>query len=135
MAKKVNSGLVTPCRLAGCPIRRSPSGAKATIEGVVRAPSAFSMTLGAAPSITATQELVVPRSMPITLAISIPLKRAWSPDPDGVLRSIPLNSLTNQVVQSIPCRPVGVYRKTGGYCQGGNFAQSRVSQGLRVQKA
>jgi hypothetical protein len=44
-------------------------GAKATIEGVVRAPSAFSMTLGAEPSITATQELVVPRSMPITLAI------------------------------------------------------------------
>ena len=73
MAKKVNSGLVTPWRLAGWPIRRSPSGAKATIEGVVRAPSAFSMTLGAEPSITATQELVVPRSMPITLAILVPL--------------------------------------------------------------
>ena len=71
MAKKVNSGLVTPWRLAGWPIRRSPSGAKATMEGVVRAPSAFSMTLGAEPSMTATQELVVPRSMPITLAMCL----------------------------------------------------------------
>ena len=43
---------------------------KATIEGVVRIPSGFSMTLAWPPSITATQELVVPRSMPITLAIS-----------------------------------------------------------------
>jgi hypothetical protein len=32
-------------------------------------PSAFSMTLGVFPSITATQELVVPRSIPITFAI------------------------------------------------------------------
>ena len=70
MAKKVYSGLVTPCRLAGWPISRSPSWAKATMEGVVRAPSAFSMTLGAEPSMTATQELVVPRSMPMTLAMS-----------------------------------------------------------------
>ena len=41
--------------------------AKATIDGVVLAPSAFGMTFGCAPSITATQELVVPRSMPMTL--------------------------------------------------------------------
>jgi hypothetical protein len=32
--------------LAGWPTRRSPSSVKATIDGVVRAPSAFSMTLG-----------------------------------------------------------------------------------------
>jgi ABC-type amino acid transport system permease subunit len=37
------------------------------IEGVVRAPSEFSMTLGVLPSKTATQLLVVPRSMPIIL--------------------------------------------------------------------
>jgi len=37
----------------------------ATTEGVVRYPSEFSMTLGVLPSITATQELVVPRSIPI----------------------------------------------------------------------
>ena len=39
------------------------------MEGVVRAPSAFSITFGFLPSITATQEFVVPRSMPITFAI------------------------------------------------------------------
>src|SRR3712207_7329570 len=41
------------------------SSVKATMDGVVRAPSAFSMTLGCAPSMTATQELVVPRSIPM----------------------------------------------------------------------
>ncbi len=40
------------------------------MEGVVRAPSAFSITFACLPSITATQELVVPRSMPITLGMS-----------------------------------------------------------------
>ena len=80
MAKKVRSGLVTPCRLAGCPTRRSPSSEKATIEGVVRAPSAFSMTLGVDPSMTQTQEFVVPRSIPMTFAIrlSFPRKTAGS---------------------------------------------------------
>src|SRR5215470_12928369 len=65
----VFSGLVTAWRLAGWPTSRSPSSVNATIEGVVRMPSAFSMTFGAEPSITATQELVVPRSMPMTLPI------------------------------------------------------------------
>src|ERR1700741_1292895 len=69
----VFSGLVTAWRLAGCPTRRSPSSVKATIEGVVRMPSAFSMTFGVEPSITATQELVVPRSMPMTLPMILPL--------------------------------------------------------------
>src|SRR5206468_436710 len=63
----VRSGLVTAWRLAGWPTRRSPSSVNATIEGVVRMPSAFSMTFGVLPSITATHELVVPRSMPMTL--------------------------------------------------------------------
>eukprot|EP00964_Phaeocystis_antarctica_P097260 scaffold63421_cov60-Phaeocystis_antarctica.AAC.5 len=36
------------------------------MDGVVRAPSAFSITLALPPSITATHELVVPRSMPMT---------------------------------------------------------------------
>src|SRR3569833_2531040 len=39
------------------------------MEGVVRAPSAFSMTRGLPPSSTATQELVVPKSMPIIFPI------------------------------------------------------------------
>src|SRR5512137_487130 len=71
IAKKVFSGLVTAWRLAGWPTSVSPSALNATIEGVVRAPSAFSITFGFLPSITATQELVVPRSIPITFAILI----------------------------------------------------------------
>src|SRR4029079_18184362 len=71
MAKKVFSGLVTAWRLAGCPTRREPSSRMATTEGVVRAPSAFSITLGDLPSMIATQELVVPRSMPMILLMRI----------------------------------------------------------------
>jgi hypothetical protein len=41
----------------------------ATTDGVVRPPSAFGMTVGSPPSITATQELVVPRSIPIVFAM------------------------------------------------------------------
>ncbi len=62
----VFSGLVTAWRLAGWPTSRSPSSVKATMDGVVRMPSAFSMTFGVLPSITATHELVVPRSIPMT---------------------------------------------------------------------
>src|ERR1700678_699993 len=36
------------------------------MDGVVRIPSAFSMTFGVLPSITATHEFVVPRSIPMT---------------------------------------------------------------------
>src|SRR5690606_14189014 len=80
-ANTVFSLLVTAWRLAGWPIRRSPSLVKATIDGVVRAPSAFSTTLGLPPSMTATHELVVPRSIPITLAIDVPhiLIQSWTP--------------------------------------------------------
>lgn len=39
---------------------------KATTDGVVLHPSEFSITLACLPSITATQELVVPKSIPIT---------------------------------------------------------------------
>src|SRR5262245_36734237 len=48
----------------------SPRGVKATIDGVVRAPSRLAMTRGFPPSITAMQQFVVPRSMPMTLPIS-----------------------------------------------------------------
>src|SRR4051794_7663989 len=41
-----------------------------TTEGVVRAPSAFSITLHSLPSITAIQELVVPRSIPTILLLT-----------------------------------------------------------------
>src|SRR6185503_7422426 len=71
-AKIVLSGLVTAWRFAGWPIRRSPSFVKATTEGVVRAPSLFSITFGLPPSMTATQLLVVPKSIPRTLAMPFP---------------------------------------------------------------
>lgn len=45
----------------------------ATTEGVVRAPSVFSITLAVLPSMMATQELVVPRSIPM-MSPAVPLE-------------------------------------------------------------
>lgn len=59
------SELVMACLLAGAPTSLSPSLVKATTEGVVLTPYEFSSTLGVLPSIRATHELVVPRSIPI----------------------------------------------------------------------
>jgi hypothetical protein len=47
----------------------------ATIEGVVRSPSLFSITFGLPPSMIATQEFVVPKSIPITLPIFVRSKK------------------------------------------------------------
>ena len=69
IAKTVLSGLVTPCRFATLPTRRSPSLANETTEGVVRLPSAFGMTRGSPSSTKATQELVVPKSIPMIFPI------------------------------------------------------------------
>src|SRR4051812_31638338 len=80
MEKTVFWGLVTAWRLATVPTSRSPSLVKPTTEGVVRPPSALGMTTGSPPSITATTELVVPRSIPITLSAILSLLRA-----DGAL--------------------------------------------------
>src|SRR5262245_61637068 len=66
-AKTVFFGFVSAWRLAIWPTSRSPLAVKPTMEGVVRAPSWLGMTWAAPPSMTATQEFVVPRSMPITL--------------------------------------------------------------------
>src|SRR5213596_2800808 len=68
MEKTVFLGLVTACRLATWPTSRSPSLVKPTTDGVVRPPSAFGMTTGSPPSMTATTELVVPRSVRIDSA-------------------------------------------------------------------
>src|SRR3954447_19859047 len=94
-AKKVRSGLVTAWRLAGWPTRRSPSSVTATIEGVVRMPSEFSMTLAFLPSITATHEFVVPRSIPMTfpmVLISLFLRQVgWAqeaPEPNPLRSNI-----------------------------------------------
>ena len=61
------AGLVTAWRLASWPTRRSPVLVKATTDGTVRPPSADAMTVGSPPSMTATTEFVVPRSMPMIL--------------------------------------------------------------------
>src|SRR6185312_13303782 len=82
-------------------MRRSLSWAKATMEGVVRAPSAFSMTLGEVPSMTATHEFVVPRSIPITLAMCSFL--TFGGRVPGLQRS---------ALRAVPC--VGKPRKTRG---------------------
>ena len=68
-ANTVFSGLVTACLLAGCPINFSFSSVNATTDGVVLAPSVFSKTLACVPSIMATHEFVVPKSIPIILLI------------------------------------------------------------------
>ena len=69
MAKTVFSGFVMAWRRAICPTSRSPLSVNATTEGVMRLPSALVMTTGSPPSMTATHEFVVPRSIPITLGI------------------------------------------------------------------
>src|SRR5438105_5642658 len=68
----VFSGLVIAWRLAICPTSRSPESVNATIEGVVRLPSLLGMTTGSPLSMTATQEFVVPRSIPMTLLMFPP---------------------------------------------------------------
>ena len=73
MEEMVRSGLVTAWRLATWPTMRSPVLEKATTDGVVRLPSALAMTTALPPSMTATQELVVPKSIPITLDMMIVL--------------------------------------------------------------
>lgn len=51
---------------------------KATTEGVVRPPSALVMMVGLPPSIAATAELVVPRSMPTTCSMQEGRACMWS---------------------------------------------------------
>ena len=69
------SGLVMAWRLATWPTSRSPFLVKPTTEGVVRPPSSLGMTLGSPPSMTATTELVVPKSIPIIFPIAATLLR------------------------------------------------------------
>src|SRR2546421_1738405 len=79
--KTVFSGLVTAWRFATVPTRRSPPCVKATTDGVVRAPSAFSITVGSPPSRIAMHEFVVPRSIPIVFAMSLFLPGFGSVEP------------------------------------------------------
>src|SRR3954463_8743207 len=57
-------------RYATWPTNRSPVFVNATTDGTVRPPSADGMTVGSPPSMTATTEFVVPRSMSLILPMS-----------------------------------------------------------------
>ena len=70
----VFSGFVIACLFATWPTILSPFLEKATTEAVVLAPSEFAITTASPPSITATQEFVVPRSIPIILPITLYLQ-------------------------------------------------------------
>src|SRR5574344_611392 len=65
----VLSGFNIACLFANCPTNLSPVFENPTIEGVVLEPSEFAITVGFPPSITATTEFVVPKSIPIVFAI------------------------------------------------------------------
>src|SRR5712691_4386663 len=68
----VFSGFSTACRFAGSPTR-TPSFVKATTDGNIfppyALPSALGMIFGVPPSMYAASEFVVPRSIPMILAI------------------------------------------------------------------
>src|SRR5690554_1344887 len=70
----VFSALVTIWFLAGCPTSLSPFAVYPTIEGVVLCPSEFWMTVASPFSMTATHELVVPKSIPIILPMVLLLE-------------------------------------------------------------
>jgi hypothetical protein len=71
MEEMVRSEFVTACLFAGSPTSLSPFFVNATTDGVVLEPSALAITVGLPPSITDTQLLVVPRSIPIIFPIII----------------------------------------------------------------
>jgi hypothetical protein len=71
MEKTVFLGFVIACLFAGSPTNLSPVLVNATTEGVVLPPSEFGITTGSLPSITATQEFVVPKSIPIIFPIEL----------------------------------------------------------------
>src|ERR1039458_1525926 len=70
--RTVRSGCVIAWRLATSPTSTSPDFVNATIDGVVRPPSAFGITVGSPASRNATTEFVVPRSIPTAFGISNP---------------------------------------------------------------
>src|SRR6516165_7030119 len=117
IAKNVFSGLVTAWRFADWPTRRSPDSVNATIEGVVRIPSLFSITLAFLPSITATQEFVVPRSIPMTLLIDTSFRKqdraAWG-------STVPIPQ--EVVVRSSPYFQSYISQRLGRYNGSSSFA-------------
>ena len=80
MEKTVFSGFVTAWRFATCPTSRSPDFVKATTDGVMRPPSGLVITTGSPPSMTATTELVVPRSIPMILLMNASFRSGANPE-------------------------------------------------------
>src|SRR3989449_1672690 len=92
----VLSGFRTACRFAGSPTR-TPSFVKATTEGNIfppyALPSALGIIRGVPPSMYAASELVVPRSIPMILAIrftSVLDNNHLSGTQDAIVEPIPL---------------------------------------------
>src|ERR1700686_4609438 len=100
--KTVFSGLVTAWRFATWPTNRSPVLVNATTDGVRRPPSGLVITTGSPPSMPATTELVVPRSMPMILLIEL-LATVTKPAVDDAHLSIKIESdLVNLEVWLLP---------------------------------
>src|SRR5664279_210545 len=95
-------GLVTAWRLASWPTRRSPVLVNATTDGTVRPPSADAITVGSPPSMTATTEFVVPRSIPMILPMLVV-------SPRGVLACFRLGKSVD---------PWGGFAAVGARCDG-----------------
>src|SRR2546428_6772931 len=91
----VLSGFRTACRFAGSPTR-IPSFVKATTDGNIfppyALPSALGIIRGVPPSMYAASELVVPRSIPMILAIRF----------TSVLDNNHLSGTQNAIVEPIP---------------------------------
>ncbi len=113
-AKMVFSAFVTACRLAGWPTSRS-SSVKATIDGVVRAPSEFSITRGWLPSMMATHLLsfqgLIPMKLFHVLPKTLSLRRLTWTGP----RQAPGPMVGRRGIRiAIPARPRGyIGRGTG----------------------
>src|SRR5690606_12037301 len=97
------------------------------MEGVVRAPSEFSITLASLPSITATQEFVVPRSIPITLAILLlSYKQVAGTQCSAFRRNPRLDGFTTGAQASCRSGRCGVYKEGCFSLQGGRAAQTQL---------
>src|ERR1019366_4763165 len=114
MEYTVRRELVTACRLAGSPTRRSPLSVKATMLGVSRMPSWLAMTFTSPPSMTATTELVVPRSMPMIFSSAMEFSFQAKSVPGAVLyglRAVYFDFFNNQL--HLPSKNCAVIRPSG----------------------
>src|SRR5713101_1359434 len=89
------------CRRATWPTTISPSLVNPTTDGVMRLPSSFSITLGSRPSMMATTELVVPRSMPMVFFTCVSSPGApWGAEPLRLCRAAAATVSTQQGVST-----------------------------------